>query len=137
MYDVNWDIGRKTKPAKKLLDNETWYFSATWYELRPKLNPFYADFPFTFIIFRFSIWSKTTDISCKITNSTDLLSAAPAKTSWENSFAFTSIIPIQSRSTSIYTYMYIYIYIYIYKILYIYIYIKFYIYIHTYIYIYI
>ena len=32
----NWDIKRKTKIARKLLDNETWDFSTTWSEPRLK-----------------------------------------------------------------------------------------------------
>ena len=53
---------------RNFLDNETWDFSATWSEPRSKLNPFYAEFPFTAIIVRLCIWSKTTDVSCKMTS---------------------------------------------------------------------
>ena len=67
-HDSNWDFKRKTKTAKKFLDNEAWDFSATWCESRPKLNPFHADFLFTSIIFCFCIWSKTTDVSRRMTS---------------------------------------------------------------------
>ena len=53
---------------RNFLDNETWDFSATWSEPRSKLNPFYAEFPFTAIIVCFCIWSKSTDVSCKMTS---------------------------------------------------------------------
>ena len=63
-HGINWEIKRKTKTVRKLLDNETWDFSgATWSESRPKLNPLHADFPFFSVIFRFSIWSNVTDAS--------------------------------------------------------------------------
>ena len=39
----------------------------TWSEPRPKLNSFHADFLFTSIIFRFCIWFKIIDVSCKMT----------------------------------------------------------------------
>ena len=42
------NIWRKTIPARKLLNNETWGFSATWFKPRPKWNPFHAGFLFTF-----------------------------------------------------------------------------------------
>ena len=61
-------LKKKTKTARKFLDTETWDFSATWSEPRPKLNPFHADFSFTSIIFRFCIWSKITDVSRKMTS---------------------------------------------------------------------
>ena len=111
----------KTKTARKLLDNETWDFSATWSEPRHKLNPFHADFPFTSVFFHFCIWSTITDVSCKmmsnilqhpyITSSTYPLRTTTAETSWGNSLflVFTSGIPIPSRSKYIYIYIYIYI----------------------------
>ena len=48
--ELNWDIKRKTKTARKLMDNETWVSSATCFKPKPKLKPCYADFPFTAII---------------------------------------------------------------------------------------
>ena len=94
-YEINWDIKRKTKTARKSLDNGTWEFSSTWTEPRPKMNRFDADFPFTAIGFCFYTWSKITDFSRKIasnilqhlyiTSSTNPWRTTTAKTSWENS----------------------------------------------------
>ena len=67
-HDINWDMKRKTKRVRKLLDNETWYFSAICSERRPKLNSFHADLLFTSIILCFYIWSKRTDVSRNITS---------------------------------------------------------------------
>ena len=65
-HNISWDIKRKTKTARKLLDNQTGDFSATWSEPGPELNPFHSDFSFTSIIFCFCIWSKITGTSHKM-----------------------------------------------------------------------
>ena len=67
-HTVNWDIKRKIKTVRKLLNNNTWDISATWSKPRPKLNPFHAGFPFNSIIFWFCILSKISGISHKMTS---------------------------------------------------------------------
>ena len=56
-YRNSRDINTKTKTTRKLLDNETWNFSATCYESLTKLNSYHAAFPFI-TSNHFCVWLK-------------------------------------------------------------------------------